>query len=89
LVGGLGEDESGHASSLKEVGKFKGRVTIYNEQDREATETLKAAHFAEIEGALKALHLKKTGRPLALDARKLGTNEEKHQFKKALTLMGA
>ena len=83
---GIGKTEQGSLSSLKEVGWFKGHVSVYNEAERETQAGQKASKLASIVKLLQDVHTKKYGEPLRIDPRNLflQSADSKNKFKRRL-----
>jgi hypothetical protein len=54
-------DESGEISNKKKVGKFKGRVTITNQDEKDIFKALKESRLKIIISLINELHEKKHG----------------------------
>ena len=57
-------DESGQVTNEKIVGKFKGRIRIYNKEEDEAYQAEKKARMDQIFELLGDIHVKVFGNPL-------------------------
>ena len=61
-------DDSGQISTIKTVGKFKGRINIFNETDYENYKMTKEGRMQVIIDLLSQIHMNKFGSPLELDS---------------------
>ena len=64
-------DETGQVTTIKEVGKFKGIIKVYNSGDYENFKIEKKQSTELIRNLIRDIHLKKTGEVMAFDFDKL------------------
>jgi len=72
---------------MKEVGKFKGHITVYNEADREEFDDEREDCIEKLVDILNQLHVKKKGRKMCMDPAALQTSEERYKLKRDLVDM--
>ena len=82
-------DASGFKTNLKEVGYFKGHLSIYNEEDNELYAQERVAKIQSLEQTIRNIHLKKYGKPIELDLAAMESSEDKHNLKQLLLKLDA
>lgn len=68
-------DESGQVTNEKTVGRFKGRITVQNEEEKKSYETTKNTKIQQIIKLMLEIHTKMFSKPLLFTLDMLETSE--------------
>ena len=72
-------DESGQITDKKKVGYFKGRISVYNEEDAKAFKEEKRQKMVRIFNLIKQIHKTLYGQPLDFELDGLQKSQQQQQ----------
>ena len=81
-------DESGQVSTVKEVGKFKGIINVYNNDEAENYKSQRKSRTDLIKKLVRDIYQKKMNEPMAFDFDKLDTSESRLKFGSIMEKIG-
>ncbi len=81
-------DETGQVTTIKEVGKFKGIIKVFNNDDSENFKSQKKSRNELIKKLIRDLHQKKLNEPMSFDFDKLETSEARGKFNQLMEKLG-
>lgn len=73
-------DDSGQITTIKEVGKFKGIIKVFNNDEMENYKSQTKSRHELIKKLIRDLHQKKLNEPMAFDFDKLESQEARGKF---------